>query len=135
MVRRALNASVEFIDVVRVTHHVGSLVDYTPNIFIHSWGVNPTDTIPPNVSTITQCDYDPIHYFRGLVLQTNHKRIGQNRIELKHIRFKELLARIQDDVCDNVLNNACSPANRALGDALSNEYDSNDGWIDTYYYD
>ena len=25
--------SVEFLDVARVTHHVGSRVDYTPNIF------------------------------------------------------------------------------------------------------
>ena len=44
---RALNTSVEFLDVVRVTQHVGSRVDYTPNIFVHSWGVNPTDTTPP----------------------------------------------------------------------------------------
>ena len=34
--RRALNASVEFIDVVCFAQHVGSRVDYTPNIFIHS---------------------------------------------------------------------------------------------------
>ena len=35
LVHRALNASVKFLDVVRVTQHVGSRVDYTPNIFIH----------------------------------------------------------------------------------------------------
>ena len=51
--RRALNMSVNFLDVVRVTHHIGSRVNYTPYIFVHSWGVNPTDTTPPNVSTIT----------------------------------------------------------------------------------
>ena len=33
---RYLNASAEFLDVVRVTQHVGSCVDYTPNIFIYS---------------------------------------------------------------------------------------------------
>ena len=33
---RALNASVKFLDVVPVTQHIGSCVDYTPNIFIHS---------------------------------------------------------------------------------------------------
>ena len=42
--RRALNNSVEFLDVVRTTQHVGSRVDYTPNIFLHSWGFNPTVT-------------------------------------------------------------------------------------------
>ena len=39
---------------------------------------------------------------------------------------------IRGDVCAEVLKNACSPANHALGDALSNDYDSNDGWLDTY---
>ena len=34
LVRRALNTSVEFLDVVRVTQHVGSRVDYTPLIFV-----------------------------------------------------------------------------------------------------
>ena len=62
--RTALNASVEFLDVVSVTQHVGSRVDYTPNIFIHSWGFNPTDTIPANVSTITWRAYDPIFFSR-----------------------------------------------------------------------
>ena len=34
--RRALNMSVEFIDVVRTTQHVGSRVDYTPNILLQN---------------------------------------------------------------------------------------------------
>ena len=45
---RAVNDSVEFLDVVRKTQHVGSRVDYTPNIFVHSWGFNPTDMFPTN---------------------------------------------------------------------------------------
>ena len=49
-----MNESVEFLDVVRTTQHVGSRVDYTPNIFVHSWGINYTDMLPPNVSTITR---------------------------------------------------------------------------------
>ena len=61
--RRAVNNSVEFIAVVRVNHHFGSRVDYTPNMFIHSWGVNPTDTIPSNVSTISRRAYDSIRTF------------------------------------------------------------------------
>ena len=130
--RRALNASVEFLDVVRVTEHVGSRVDYTPNIFVHSWGVNPTDTITANVYTITWHAYDPICYFHGFVLQSNYERLRLKRIELKRIRFEDLLARIHQDVRDDVAANVCSPVNNALGDALSNDSDSDDGWLDIY---
>ena len=129
---RALNASVEFIDVFRVTQHVGSRVDYTPNIFILSWGVNTTYTIPANVSTVTGCAYDPIRSFHGFVLRSNHERLILKRIELKRIRFKELLARICQDGRDNVADNVCYPVNNALGDALSNDYKSDDGWLDIY---
>ena len=86
--------SVENLDVVPATQYVGSCVDYTPNIFIHSWGVNPTYTIPPNVSTITRRAYDHIFTFCGFVLRSNHERLRLKRIELKPIRFEELLARI-----------------------------------------
>ena len=130
--RRSLNASVEFLVVVRVTQNVVSCVDYTPNIFIHSWGVNPTDTIPANVYTITRRAYDPIRYFCGFVLRSNYERLRQKQIELKRIRFEELLARILQDVRDDVVDNVFSPANHALGDALSNDSDSDDRWLDTY---
>ena len=73
--RRALNASVEFLDIVRVTHHVGSCVGYTPNIFVHSWGFNPTDTIPSNVSSVTLRAYDPVCSFHGLVFRSNHEHL------------------------------------------------------------
>ena len=79
---RELKASVEFLDVVRVTQHVGSRVNYTLNIFVCSWGVNPTDMIPANVSTITRRAYDPICYFHRFVLRSNHKRLILKRIEL-----------------------------------------------------
>ena len=36
LVCRTLNMSVEFLDVLRVTQHVGSCVGYTPIIFFHS---------------------------------------------------------------------------------------------------
>ena len=55
--RRALNKSVEFLDIVCTTQHFRSRVDYTPNLFVHSWGVNPTDMIPLNVSPITRLTY------------------------------------------------------------------------------
>ena len=94
LVRRALNMSVKFLDVVRVTQHVGSRVDYTPNIFVRFWGVNPTDTIPPDISTITRRAYNSILNFHGFVLRSNHKRLRLKRIEFKRICFKELIARI-----------------------------------------
>ena len=89
---------------------VGSRVDYTPNIFICSWGVNPTDTIPPKVSTIIRRAYDPIRFFQGFFLQSNHKRLRLKRINFKRIRFEELLSRIRQDAHDYVVDNACYPA-------------------------
>ena len=61
--RRAVNGSVKFLDVFCTTQHVGIRVNYTPNIFVHSWGINSTDIFPPNVSNITLCAYDPIVSF------------------------------------------------------------------------
>ena len=116
--RRALNAIVEFLDVVRITQHVGSRIDYTPNIFIHSRGVNPTDTLRTNVSTITRRAYDPICYFHGFVLRSNHERLRLKQIELKRICFEELLARIRQDFRNNVSANVCSTVNNALGGCL-----------------
>ena len=132
MVRRALNASVEFIEVVRVTQHIGSRVYYTPNIFIHSWGVNPTDTITSNVSNITRRAYYPIFSFHGFVLRSNHENLRLKRIELKRICFKELLARIRQYVRGNIAANVSAPINNSLGDALSNDSDSDDVWLDIY---
>ena len=71
MGRRALNDSVKFLDIFRTTQHVGTRVNYTPNISVHSWGVNLTDTITTNVSTITRRAYDPIVSFHGFILRFN----------------------------------------------------------------
>ena len=131
MGRRALNASVEFLDVFRVTQNVGSRVNYTLNIFIHFWGVNPTDTVSANVYIITRRAYDHIWSFHGFVLRSNHERLRLKRIELKHIRFEKLLARTRQDVRDDVVANVCSPANHALDDFLYNDSDSDDGWLNT----
>ena len=57
------------------------------------------------------------------------------QIELKRIRFEDLLARIRQDVRDNVFANVCSPVNNALGDALSNDSESDDGWLNRYNSD
>ena len=127
-----MNYSVEFIDVVCVTQHVGSRFNYTPNIFVHYWGVNPTDTIPANVSTVTRPAYDPIRYFHGFVLRSNRERLRLKRIELKRIRFEAYLARIRQDVRDDVAAYIHAPVNNALGDAFSDDSDSDDGWLERY---
>ena len=88
--------------------------------------------IYPIVSNITRRAYNPITTERGLVLRCNHERL-----RLKRVERKDHLARIRQDTCDDVLTNACSPANHALGDTtspLSNDSKPNGGWIDTDYY-
>ena len=132
LVRRAVNDSVKFLDVVCTNQHVRSRVNYTPNIFFHSWGINPTDMFPPNVSTITWSAYDPIVTFHVFVLRSNHERIRLKRIELKHIRVEEYLDRICEEVSDKVAVNVCAPVNNALGDALSNYSNSDEGWLNRY---
>ena len=132
MGRRAANKSVKFLDVVRTTQHVQSRLDYTPNIFVHSWGINPTDMFPFNDFTITLRAYDPIFTFHGFVLRSNHERLRLKRIELKRIRVKEYLDKIHQDFSDEVAANARAPVNNSLGDALSNYYDSDDVCIDRY---
>ena len=132
--RRAVNESVEFIDVVRTTQHVRSRVNYTPNIFVHSWGINPTDMLPPNFSTITQRAYNLPITFYGLVLKSNHERLRLKCIELKRIPVEEYLAIISQDIRNEVAANFRAPVNNALGDALSDDPDSDDGWLDRYDY-
>ena len=109
MGRRAVNESVEFIGVGRTTQHVGSRVNYTPNIFVHSLGINPTDMLPLNVSTITWHAYDTIVTFHVFFLRSNHERLILKRIELKRICVKEYLARICQDVSDKVAANVHAP--------------------------
>ena len=132
LVRRAVNDSAKFLDVFRTNQHVRSRVDYTPNIFVQSWGINPPDMFPSNVYTTTRRAYDPIVTFNGLVLRSNHERLRSKRIELKHICVEEYLARICQDVKDEVAANVRAPVNNALGDDLSNDSESDDVWLDRY---
>ena len=85
---------------------------------------------PPNVSTITLCAYNISVAFHGLVLRSNHKRLRLKRIELKRIHVEEYLARTCQDINDEVAANVCVPVNKNLVDALSNDSDSHDGWLD-----
>ena len=52
------------------------------------------------------------------------------RIESRRIRVEELLARICQDICDKVRANVRFPVRNELGDALSDDSDSDDGWLE-----
>ena len=124
-----MNESVKFLNVFRTTDHVRSRVAYwTSNLFVLSCGPYPT-MIPPNVSTITQLAYNLPVTFHGLVLRSNHKRLRLKRIESRRIRVEELLARIRQDICDEVSANFHVPVCNELGAALSNDSDSDDVWL------
>ena len=79
--------------------------------------------------------YNPITTQRGFFFLCNHKHLRLKRAERKHIGLENHLARIRQDIRDDVAANyACSPVNHALGDATSpssNDSDSNDVWLDT----
>ena len=116
-----------FIHFVHVTFD-SEFVIFNPNLFICYCGTNPT-MIYPTVSDIIRHANDPIRTQRGFVLRSNKKRL-----RLEKVDRKDDLARICQDIHDDVLNNACSPANHTLGDATSpssNDFDSNVGWLDT----
>ena len=85
--------------------------------------------IPPDVSTITRRAYNLPVTFHGLVLRSNHERLRLKRIESRRIRVEELLAIICQDIRDVVGANVCVPVNNTLGDALSDDPDSDDGWL------
>ena len=134
--RRAVNKSVKFLDVFCTIQHVRSRVaSWTPNLFVHSWGLNPTDMIPPNISTINQRAYNLPVDFHGLILRSNHERLRLKRIKSKRIHVEEYLARICQDIHDKVAANIRAPVNNALGDALSNDSDSDGGWLFRYNSD
>ena len=118
---RAMNESVEFLDVVYTTQHVRSRgASWTKKIFVHSWGPYPT-MILPNVSTITRRAYNlPVTSYT-FVLRANHERIILNHIESKLIRVEELLTRICQDIRDKVAANIRAPVNDALVDVLSDD--------------
>ena len=90
--------------------------------------------IPPNVSTITRRAYNLPFTFHGLVLRSNNKRLILKRIESRRICVEELLARIHQDICDEVRTNVHVPVNNALGDELSDDSDSDDGWLVIYKF-
>ena len=130
---RSLNDSVEFLRFADVTLDA-DVVIYIPNIFVHNWGTYPT-VVYPTVSNFTQQEYVPITTQRGFILRCNHERLRLKRVKRKRITFDNHIAIIRQDIRDDVAANyACSPANHAMGDAMSpssNDSDSGDGWLDT----
>ena len=130
---RSLNTSVKFICFSDVTLDAEVVIS-TPNIFVHDWGTYPS-VIYPTVSNFTRQAYDPITTQKGFILRCNHERLRLKRVERKRIALENHLARIRQDICDDVdFEYACSPVNHFLGDATppsSNDSDSGDGWLDT----
>ena len=112
--------SVKLLDVVRTTQQVGSRVaSWTKNLFVHSWVPYPT-MIPPTVSTITRRAYNVPVTPHALVLRANHERFRLKCVEWRRTRHRELLARICQDICDEVRSE--------WGATLYD--DSDDGWLD-----
>ena len=83
--------------------------------------------IPPNVSNITRRAYNVPVTFQGLVLKSNHKRLRLKCFESIQIRVEELLARICQDISDEVRANFRVAVRNDLGASLSNYSDSDDG--------
>ena len=65
-------------------------------------------------------------------MRSNHERLRLKCIESRRIRVEELLNRIPQDICDEVRANFCVPVRNELGDALSDDSDSNDGWLERF---
>ena len=118
--RRSVNTSVKFTDVARTTQQVISRVaSWTKNIFVHSWGHYP-NMIPHTISNITRRAYNVPVTPHALVLQANHERLRLKRGEWRRTRHREFLARIRQDMCDEV--------RAEWGAALYD--DSDEGWIE-----
>ena len=104
--------SFEFLYAARATQQVESCVSsWTKNIFVHSWGPYPT-MITHTVSTITRRAYNVPVTPHTLVLRTNHERLRLKRVEWRRTCNRELLARIRQDMRDEV----CAEFGAALSD-------------------
>ena len=114
--RRSLNGSFEFIHFSDVTSDAEVVIS-TPNLFVHKWGNYPT-MLWPTVSNFNPRAYVPITTQKGFRLQCNHERLRLNIFYRKRVALENHIARIRQDVRDDVAANyVCSPVNHALGDA------------------
>ena len=62
-------------------------------------------------------------------MRSNHERLRLKCIESRGIRVEELLAIIFNKFVTRFVPNVRFPVNTALGDALSDDSDSDDGWL------
>ena len=74
----------------------------------------------PNVPNITRRSYNVPVTPHTLVMRSNHERLKLKCVEWRRTRHRELLARICQDMRDEVCAEWCA----ALSD------DSDDGWIE-----
>ena len=122
-----LNSSVEFIRFAPIISDA-EVVIYTPILFVHDWGTNPT-MIYPNVSNLTQRAYVPITTQKGFIFRCNHERLILKMVERKRITLENHFSRIRQVIRDDVAANySCSLSNHALDDTMStSSNDSNSG--------
>ena len=70
--------------------------------------------------------------FHGLVLWSNHERLRLKCIESRRIRVEELLAKICQDIREKFCANVCVPVRNELGASLSDNSNSDDGWLERF---
>ena len=72
----------------------------------------------PTVSNFTRRAYVPITSQKKFRQRCNHDRLRLKWVEGKRVALEDRLARVRQDMCDEVAYNyASSPVNHALGDA------------------
>ena len=128
-----MNGSVQFIRFADVTSDSTSNIISTRNIFVHLWGDCP-NLIGPTCSNYTCRAYVPITIQKGFNQRCNHERLRLKWVERKRVAFERHLARVRQDMSDDVAENyTFPPLNNALGMAspansprssLSNDTDS-----------
>ena len=105
---RSLNGSAKFIEFADVTSDTNKVVISNPNIFVHEWGTYPT-MIEPTVSNYTCCTYIPINSQKGFRQRCNHERLRLKWVEGKWVALEGHLARVCQDMRDDVAANYTFP--------------------------
>ena len=98
--KRLMNSIVKFICFANVTSDTEVVIS-TPNIFVHEWGTYPT-MIYSSVSNFTRRAYVTITTQKGLRLWCNYERLRLKRVERKRIALENHVARIRQDIRDDV---------------------------------
>ena len=99
--QRSLNGSVQFLRFADVTSDSTKDVISTRNIFVHDWGNYPT-MLRPTCSNYTCRAYVPITSQKGFRQRCNHERLRLKCVERKRVAFERHLARVRQDMHDDV---------------------------------